>query len=242
MKPVLYQLHPDILVFPDPSHALDDPDGLLAIGGDLSPNRLIQAYRQGIFPWFSEFDPLMWWSPAERGVLEFDDFYINRTFRKFLAKHPYRITVNQAFTDVISHCAQVPRNDQGTWITGEMVEAYIQLHELGHAHSFEVWHGQQLVGGLYGVLVGACFCGESMFHLKPNTSRLAYWSLVQWLRAHGGHFIDCQMQNDFLATLGVSEWPRELYLRQLALAAKVDLPQHMWQPQTLPYEQAVKGN
>jgi leucyl/phenylalanyl-tRNA--protein transferase len=235
MVPVIYQLSPYDNTFPPIAAAATDPDGLLAIGGDLSPVRLIEAYQSGIFPWYSDGDPLLWWSPQTRGVLFFEDFHINRSFAKFLRKSPYRMTVNKAFEDVISHCSTVPRGrgGDGTWITGEMIFAYIQLHQLGHAHSIEVWQDDVLVGGLYGVIVGGCFCGESMFHLKPNASKVAYWGLVNWLKRHGGHFIDCQMQNDFLQTLGVSEMPRELYLKLLTAAQRVELPTDMWMTQPI---------
>jgi leucyl/phenylalanyl-tRNA--protein transferase len=148
------------------------------------------------------------------------------------------VSVNQAFKQTIELCSTVQRGqsqqDCGTWITEEMREAYIKLHHLGLAHSVEVWQDQELVGGLYGVVVGSVFCGESMFHLKPNASRVAYAALVDWLKSHGAHFIDCQMQNDFLETLGVSELPRELYLQKLLEARQHDLPNSMWQPQLLP--------
>lgn len=221
--------------FPPVTDAAEDPDGLLAVGGDLSPHRLVKAYQQGIFPWYSENEPILWWSPKHRGVLMFDDFYINRSFSKFLKKNPYRVTVNQAFSDVICHCSTAPRKGvgDGTWITGEMINAYIQLHQLGFAHSVEVWLAGDLVGGLYGVMVGGCFCGESMFHLKSNASRVAYWALVNWLRQNNAKFIDCQMQNDFLKTLGVSEIPRELYLKKLNAAKTSVLPKDMWRPQTI---------
>ena len=225
--------------FPPVEHASTDPDGLLAIGGDLSPTRLMSAYRQGIFPWFNEGEPILWWSPSIRGVLEFEDFRINRTFAKFLKKNPYRITINNAFSQVILHCQQVKRNGYeqagATWITNDMVSAYEQLHSLGNAHSIEVWEEEQLVGGLYGVLAGSVFCGESMFHLKSNASRVAYACLVKWLKQHGGAFIDCQMQNDFLKTLGVRELSRDLYLQKLKLARQIELPKTIWQPQTIDY-------
>jgi leucyl/phenylalanyl-tRNA--protein transferase len=233
MKPLIYQLNPFDHSFPPASKAIKDPNGLLAFGGDLSVQRLLNAYHNGIFPWYSDGEPLMWWSPDPRGILRFDDLYINRSFAKFLKKNPYTLSVNKAFESVISYCSSVPRGGDGTWITPEMTQAYIQLHQQGHAHSIEVWDDNELVGGLYGVLVGSCFCGESMFHLKSNASRVAYWGLVNWLKEHGGQFIDCQMQNDFLATLGVCEIPRELYLKQLTQAKQILLPKSMWIPQMI---------
>ncbi len=166
-----------------------------------------------------------------RGVLFFDDFIVNRSFRKFLNKSRYRVSVNTAFAQVIQHCAEVPRAGQdGTWITDEMIAAYQALHQQGHAHSIEVWDEQSLVGGLYGVAVGNLFCGESMFHLAPYCSKLAYHTLVNLLKNHGGDFIDCQMQNDFLITLGVSEISRELYLEKLASALNRNFHPQTWRP------------
>ncbi|MFT4928506.1 MAG: leucyl/phenylalanyl-tRNA--protein transferase [Phenylobacterium sp.] len=235
MAKVIYQLYPDDISFPAPADALDDPNGLLAVGGHLSPQRLLNGYRHGIFPWYSADEPLMWWSPDPRGVLFFEDFYINRSFAKFLRKMPFRLSVNKAFDDVITLCSSVPRNDDGTWITTEMIQAYINLHQLGFAHSIEVWQGKTLVGGLYGVMVGGCFCGESMFHLQPNASKVAYWGLVNWLQQHQAHFIDCQMQNDFLQTLGVSEISRELYLEKLNDAQGFVIPHNMFKPQDIDF-------
>ena len=231
MTSMIYQLHPTDIGFPDTSLALVDPNGLLAVGGDLSAKRLLNAYHNGIFPWYSDGEPLMWWSPNPRGILRFEDFHINRSFAKFLRKMPFTLSVNKAFEDVITLCSTVSRHDDGTWITGEMINAYIQLHQMGHAHSFEVWQDNTLVGGLYGVMVGGCFCGESMFHLSPNASKVAYWALVQWMQQHQAHFIDCQMQNDFLQTLGVSEISRELYLEKLLKAQQFVVPQGMFEPQ-----------
>lgn len=231
MSSIIYQLHPTDIGFPDVAGALDDPNGLLAVAGDLSPARLLRAYQSGIFPWYSDGEPLMWWSPNPRGVLFFDDFYINRSLTKFLKKMPFTLSVNTAFEDVITLCRNVSRSDDGTWITGEMLNAYIQLHQFGYAHSVEVWQDKTLVGGLYGVMIGGCFCGESMFHLAPNASKVAYWGLVNWMKQHQAHFIDCQMQNDFLQTLGVSEISRELYLEKLTEAQQFEIPESMWQPQ-----------
>jgi leucyl/phenylalanyl-tRNA--protein transferase len=231
MSSVIYQLYPGEIAFPEVSEALKDPNGLLAVGGDLSPRRLLNAYKKGIFPWYSADEPLMWWSPDPRGVLFFDDFIVNRSLTKFLKKMPFTLSVNRAFKDVISLCANVPRNDNGTWITTEMINAYIDLHQRGYAHSVEVWQDKTLVGGLYGIMINGCFCGESMFHLKANASKVAYWGLVQWMQQHNAHFIDCQMQNDFLQTLGVSEISRELYLHKLENAQQFVIPKSMWNAQ-----------
>ena len=237
MTPVIYKLHPTQIEFPSATAALADPNGLLALGGDLSPERLINAYRNGIFPWYSDTDPLLWWSPDPRGILELDDYIINRSFAKFLKKNPYTCSINRAFKDVITLCSQVPRGDQGTWITSEMVNAYIRLHQLGYAHSIEVWDGKSLVGGLYGIMVGGCFCGESMFHLKSNASKVAYRALVYWMKKHQADFIDCQLQNEFLQTMGVSEISRELYLQKLAIARQAKTPIYMWEPQPVDFNE-----
>lgn len=235
-SPVHY-LSPLEHFFPPIDEAAQDPDGLLAIGGDLSPSRLLLAYSQGIFPWFNEGEPILWWSPSLRGVLEFDDFRINRSFAKFLKKNPFSISVNKCFVQTINHCKNVNRyghgEEHGTWITNDMVNAYCALHHLGKAHSIEVWQDGEQVGGLYGVVIGRVFCGESMFHLASNASRVAYAALVTWLQRHDAHFIDCQMQNDFLKTLGVTEISRELYLTKLKKAQQDELPQSMWLPQTI---------
>ena len=157
------------LVFPAPQLALTDPNGLLAFGGDLSVQRLLLAYHNGIFPWFSEGEPILWWSPDPRGILELDEFLCSRSLAKLARSPRYQVSLNQAFDQVIQACATVPRGSQGTWITGRMIKAYQALHRAGHAHSVEVWEQEQLVGGLYGISVGSVFCGESMFHCQSNT-------------------------------------------------------------------------
>lgn len=233
MNNTLFQLSELSFSFPDPRLALNDPDGLLAIGGDLAPERLVNAYQNGIFPWFNEDDPLMWWSPKERAIIELDEFHISRSMKKFQRKHKFTVTVNQAFSDVMFACQQQRIDTQGTWITNEMEEAYNRLHELGVAHSVEIWFEQQLVGGLYGVMQRHVFCGESMFHTMANTSKLASWALVNWLKRHNGAFIDCQIMNPYLESLGAKAISRSAFLNKLHQPwPKVDLAA-MWQPQTL---------
>ena len=184
---MIYRLHPDYPeLFPDPEGA--DPEGLVAVGGDLSVRRLLAAYGAGIFPWYGEGQPLLWWSPDPRCVLFPEKFRIPHTVRKEIRKCGFSVTVNQAFCDVMTGCAATPRPDQdGTWIMPEMVDAYASLHELGFAHSVEVWEhdaaGNTLVGGLYGVGLGRAFFGESMFHVRPHASKLALVSLMEWLKA-----------------------------------------------------------
>jgi leucyl/phenylalanyl-tRNA--protein transferase len=220
------------LVFP-PDIALTEPNGLLAFGGDLSSQRLLLAYSSGIFPWFSEDEPIMWWSPNPRGILPLDKFNCSKSLKKFARNCDYRISINNAFDQVIDICATIPRNDSGTWITNDMIDAYKNLHTLGHAHSVEVWNENNLVGGLYGVVVGTVFCGESMFHKATNASKLAMLSLVELLKSQGAEFIDCQMQNPHLATLGCIEVPRVKFLSMLSKQSQQAFDKTVWQPQTL---------
>ena len=228
--------------FPDPAQALTEPNGLLAFGGDLSVERLENAYRRGIFPWFSANEPILWWSPDPRGVLPLDALYISKTTRKWLNKSQHSITINHAFDAVITACAAIPRGpivhddgsivENGTWITQTMVNAYQSLHKAKLAHSIEIWDPSgQLVGGLYGIGLNGVFCGESMFHTQTNTSKLAFIALVHHMQQYNGAFIDCQMQNPYLASMGVIEVSRHDYLKQLHSATDMVMPSDMWQPQ-----------
>lgn len=228
----LFQLDKS-LHFPPPAHALTDPPGLLAFGGDLSVNRLLHAYQQGIFPWFSVNEPILWWSPDPRGILPLDNFSVSKSLRKFIRKTSLRVTVNQRFDEVIYACAKVKRQSSGTWITDDMINAYIELHRCGSAHSIEVWDDEELVGGLYGVTPGNVFCGESMFHYATNASKLAMFYLVELLRQNGCEFIDCQLQNDHLASLGCIEIPRAEFLNKLKEAVKHPMDQSLWLPREL---------
>lgn len=199
--------------FPHPDLALDEPNGLLAYGGDLSVERLVTAYENGIFPWFSEGEPLLWWSPNPRGVLLLDDYHCTRSLAKLIRQDKYQIHFNTQFEQVIRHCANAKRSDKGTWITEDMILAYISLHRAGFAHSVEILTSDDvLVGGLYGVGLGKVFCGESMFHTEANTSKLAFHALVRHMQKHGSRFIDCQMQTPHLATFGTGEIPRKEFL------------------------------
>ncbi len=215
--PFLHQTTP----FPDVSTALTEPEGLLAFGGGLDVNRLFAAYSQGIFPWFGEDEPILWWSPNPRAIIYLDAFHISRTLRKLAHKKYYRVTINEAFESVIDHCATIPRHHpggnqhNGTWITAEMRQAYTALHETGLAHSIEVWEQDKLVGGLYGVAIGKVFCGESMFHTQANTSKLALLALVKHMRAHQLAFIDCQLPTPHLSSLGAKPIPRERFIQEL---------------------------
>jgi leucyl/phenylalanyl-tRNA--protein transferase len=220
----LFQLDPDLIAFPPAELALEDPNGLLAIGGDLQPQRLLEAYRNGIFPWYDETQPLLWWSPDPRSVLYPDKIHVSRSLRKFLARSRYSVSCDQAFADVIDGCAGPRRTQQGTWITSAMREAYIGLHHRGHAHSIEVWDGSALVGGLYGVAIGRAFFGESMFSIGVNASKLALVTLAQTLAAHAFHFIDCQVHNPHLESMGAETIPRTRFLSELNDATMVDVP------------------
>jgi leucyl/phenylalanyl-tRNA---protein transferase len=205
--------------FPDVSEALDDPAGLLAGGGDLSPERLMEAYRRGIFPWYSAGQPVLWWSPDPREVLFPAEFHVSRSLRRDLRRSGYQITENQAFSEVVSACA-APRAGQdgvatGTWITPEMQSAYCELRVLGVAHSIEVWLGEALVGGLYGVRSGAVFSGESMFSRKSNASKAALAWLANVAPERGIRLIDCQMPTAHLRSLGSRPLPRTQFLEWL---------------------------
>ena len=214
-------------IFPPPDYA--DPSGLLAVGGDLSKERLLEAYRLGIFPWYSDDQPLLWWSPDPRLVLDLKDFMISRSLRKTLKKAIFQVTFDHAFEQVIQACAVVPRTAQnGTWITEEMQEAYINLHGLGYAHSVESWFGGKLVGGLYGVSLGKAFFGESMFHLKTDASKVALATLVEKLKSWDFHFIDSQMTTEHMIRLGAKELPRRIFLKRLQLALRHPTKRGRW--------------
>jgi len=202
------------LFFPPVSEA--DEDGILAVGGDLSPERLQLAYKNGIFPWFEDDDPIIWWSPNPRMVLLFDELVISKSMRNILNRKMFKVTFNQSFREVISNCKKIKRDGQnGTWITNEMVEAYVKLHELGVAKSVEVWQNEELVGGLYGIDLGHVFCGESMFSKVSNASKIAFIILAQQLQKNNYKLIDCQVYNDHLASLGCREIIREDFINVL---------------------------
>ena len=189
--------------------------GLLAVGGDLSPARLLAAYEHGAFPWFMEDDPILWWAPAERAVLPTEALKVSKSMRNELNRNRYRVTLDRAFERVIRGCQKAPRDGEGTWISEDIVSAYMSLHELGMAHSVEAWEGDQLVGGLYGVSLGRMFFGESMFSTSTNASKVAFVKLVRWLAFRGFGPVDCQIMNDHLASLGVQSWSREDFQIQL---------------------------
>ena len=208
--------------FPAADRALCSPNGLLAAGGDLSPERLLDAYSRGIFPWFSGNDPILWWSPDPRMVLFPDELKISRSLAKTLRNKAYDVRVDSAFRPVMEACSQAPRKGQaGTWINPQMIDAYTRLHELGHAHSFETWIEGRLTGGLYGVALGGAFFGESMFARGTDASKIAFVHLARQLQAWGFGMIDCQMTTPHLATLGAREMSRREFSTRLAELVKL---------------------
>jgi leucyl/phenylalanyl-tRNA--protein transferase len=208
--------------FPDTHLAETEPNGLLAVGGDLSQERVLHAYRRGIFPWYSPGQPILWWSPAPRMVLYPDEFHVSRSLRKTLRRTPLRISVNQAFAEVIKACAAPRDFNGGGWLLPEMIASYMRLHQAGYAHSVEVWENHRLVGGLYGVAIGRIFFGESMFSRRPDASKVALAQLTELALAQPYDLIDCQIYTKHLASLGAREIPRDDF--QLALNQGVVAP------------------
>ncbi|GAA4035412.1 leucyl/phenylalanyl-tRNA--protein transferase [Flavobacterium cheonhonense] len=191
-------------------------EGILAIGGDLSTERLLLAYRNGIFPWFNEEEPILWWSPPERMVVVPQLYKVSKSIRNLLNRQQFDVTFNQDFRSVIRNCQQIARKGQdGTWITQDIIDSYTKLHELGHVQSVEVWQNGELVGGLYGVDLGHVFCGESMFSKVSNASKIAFVTLVQYLKDHNYKLLDCQIHNEYLEQLGAFEISRETFIKVL---------------------------
>lgn len=219
---------PEEIIFPDPEFS--EPDGLLAIGGDLSAPRLIEAYASGIFPWFSEGDPYLWWSPDPRMVLIPSDFKRPKSLRTLINSKRFEVTFDTSFRTVIDKCARVPRDEQagGTWITDEMVAAYTNLHEAGIAHSVEIWYQEELVGGLYGVSLGGMFFGESMFHTMSNASKVALWHLVNKLMDWGFDLIDAQQDTVHLRNMGGKTIERKVFLHLLEDSLKKNTRVGKW--------------
>ncbi len=214
--------------FPPVSKALRSPNGLLCAGADLSPQRLLDAYSKGIFPWFSEGDPILWWSPHPRMVLFPGELKVSRSLRKAVARGPFETRYDTAFTEVMRECA-APRDGQaGTWIVPEMVAAYTRLHELGFAHSVESWRDGRLVGGLYGILLGRVFFGESMFSRETDASKVALVKLVERLRTLGVGLVDCQQATGHLASLGAREIPRYQFAQRLAESIEYPPTGSLW--------------
>lgn len=219
------------LNFPPPELALTHPNGLLAVGGDLSVERLKCAYQHGIFPWFAQGDPILWWSPDPRAVLYPQNLHIGRTMKKFIRQTDFIVTINHAFADVIELCARY--RPEGSWITDTLKFAYINLHQHALAHSVEVWQQGELVGGLYGIEQGQLFCGESMFSRKPNASKYALILFAQHFVSNGGKLIDSQIMNPHTKMLGAVAISRADFLTQLALLQKKKLVSQCWQKQQI---------
>lgn len=216
---MIHWLDNEQIWFPPVEQALTDPPGLLAAGGDLSPGRLLRAYSLGIFPWYEQGQPILWWSPDPRAVLVPAQFRLRRSLRKTLRNSGLALSFDRAFDRVVQACAAPRASNPGTWITPEMARAYVHLHQLGHAHSVEVWDGATLAGGLYGVAIGRVFFGESMFSLRRDASKVAMAALVRLLQARGFELVDCQMRTAHLDSLGSQSLPRQLFsalLRELA--------------------------
>lgn len=214
--------------FPPVELALGDPDGLLAFGGDLSTTRLLRAYRAGIFPWYSEGQPIMWWSPDPRSVLFPEQLKISRSLRKTMKKQPFELSINRAFIGVISACAKPRADGEGTWITRDMRGAYTRLHRAGHAISVEAWHEGVLVGGLYGIAMGQVFFGESMFAHMTDASKVAFASFVQKLQHWGYRLIDCQVESEHLNSLGATQIPRRQFIEHLNQWCDTPAEPHDW--------------
>jgi len=211
-------------IFPNPRYASDE--GLLAYGGDLNPNRVLSAYKKGIFPWYSQNDPILWWSPNPRLVIYPENFKMSKSFRRVLRNGNYSVRFDTKFDEVIDYCSKVKRPEQdGTWITDEIIKAYRELHNMGFAHSVEAYDGDELIGGLYGISMGKVFCGESMFSLKSNGSKIALKGLCDTLFKEAYNFIDCQMPTEHLISLGGEVLKRDIFLDELeeSLVGGIDI-------------------
>ena len=222
------QLNKYKLEFPNPKNA--NSDGIVAWGGDLNPSRLLRAYQSGIFPWYSQDDPIIWWSVDPRLIMELDDFKLSRSLKKSIKKFTYKF--DNKFKEVIQNCKSVERNDKnGTWINNDVIQAYCELYDLGIAHSVESYLDNKLVGGLYGVVVGKVFCGESMFAHETDASKAAYATLIKYLKHWGYDFIDCQVPTNHLKSLGAKEVNRDYFLERLN-KSKFEKLEHFWEIDT----------
>lgn len=217
----LIWLNPNSLDFPEPECALTEPNGLLAAGGDLNPDRLLRAYQSGIFPWYERFlddgspSPILWWCPQPRCVLQTEDVKVSKSLRKNMRNKHYQLSCDLAFSEVIKACAESRSDISGTWINPDMIDAYSQLHKLGFAHSIECWQEDQLIGGLYGIAIGKMFFGESMFSRKTDSSKMALVYLCALVESQGAPLIDCQVSNPHLESLGAKNMPLNSFLEAL---------------------------
>jgi leucyl/phenylalanyl-tRNA--protein transferase len=218
--------------FPSPFDALNEPNGLLAFGGDLTSKRLHLAYQNGIFPWYGPGEPILWWSPSPRAVFNPKTFSAAKSLKKFQRKHQYRISINLATERVIDYCATT-RSKEETWLNDEMRSAYKSLAKENLCHSVEVWSDDELIGGLYGLSIGQMFCGESMFSLQTNASKIALWFFCEHFSEHDGQLIDCQVMNPHLASLGAVELEREEFMQKLLSFREAEVSENCFKPQWL---------
>ncbi len=228
----LPELDSDLLLFPSPEEALKEPNGLLALGGDLKVERLVEAYNHGIFPWYSPNEPILWWSPSPRAVIVPSDFKPSRSLKKFYRQSNYTISINVNTKRVIELCGSL-RDETEMWLNPEMQVAYSQLASTGYCHSVEVWQDRELIGGLYGIQVGKLFCGESMFSTKTNASKIALWAFCEHFHSYGGELIDCQVLNPHTHSLGAIELSRAEFLKKLEILKSERLDSACYQPQWL---------
>ncbi len=219
--------------FPDVDRALAEPDGLLAAGGDLSSERLLVAYRRGIFPWYEEGQPILWWSPNPRCILRPESFHVAKRLTRQIRRSPLTVSFNSAFPQVIRACADDRASQKGTWITPQMLSAYERLHDEGWAHSIEVMDDNELVGGVYGLCIGRVFFGESMFSAQANASKIALFALTKHMLANSLSLIDCQVESPHLLTLGATIMPRAEFVRTLNAACKPALMHQDWPSETI---------
>lgn len=216
-----------MIEFPDPN--LADDEGLIAQGGEISPEFLLSAYYQGIYPWFCEDEPILWWSPNPRMVLRPENFKLSKSLDRLIKKASFELRVDTAFKEVITNCSRIPRPGQDeTWITNDIIEGYVQLHKLGYAHSFESYYKGELVGGLYGISLGKCFFGESMFFTKTDASKVAFYYLVQFAIKNNFSFIDAQQPTGHLESLGAEPLPRRDFLELLKIALQKETIRGRW--------------
>jgi len=228
MLPTYISPNDTSMIFPDVELAFTEPNGLLAIGGDLSPQRLINAYRKGIFPWFNDDQPILWWSPDPRMVLYPEEIKLSRSLKKALRKNLFQFSYDREFNKVVFSCSQPRPKQPETWITEEMKQAYHILHQQGFAHSFETWLDGELVGGLYGVTIGKVFFGESMFSTVNNASKVAFALSIEYLKNWGYELIDCQVESEHLASFGAKNISRQEFSQQLEILTQQQLSLNAW--------------